>query len=1077
MLILMKKIALILAMVSLLGCNLIAQQAKTRSEVINLAGTWKLALDPGDTGLSVSPDQWVFNDTIQMPNTLTLAGKGGPLKMEPKLDKETMRSLHQRFSYVGPAWYQREVEIPESWSGKDVVLELERVIWESRLWVNGKEAGTQDSLSAPHRFGISELLRPGKNTITLRIDNRKKLDIGIGHAYTNSTQTIWNGAVGQLTLKALPKAHLTRMTLQHGGPGTISAVAMLENSSGKEVAGALEVQVTDPDGKKLPPIKILHAVSTGTSSHAFPIELGADVQLWDEFTPALYKIEVVLKSNTGESVIQKTYGHRKIERKGRQILVNGRPTFLRGTLENAIFPKTAHPDVTGEEWEKLCATFKAHGLNHIRFHSYCPPRAAFEAADKHGMYLQIELPNWSFQMGKRPPVDEYFRADGERIIAEYGDHPSFVMFSLGNELEGDLGFMDSLVKHFRALDPDKLYTSTSFTFSPRGKKPGPADDYFITQESASGWVRGQGFLNQTPPNTVSDYRQGLSSVQIPLVSHEVGQYNNFPNLAELAKYEGGPLRSLAYEAIRDDLKKKGRLEDAPRLTRDSGKLAALLYKEDIERALRTPEQSGIQLLDIRDFPGQSTATVGILDAFGDSKGFITPEKFREFCGPVVPLARMGKFVWQNNERMAVDFELANFSQGPLKTGFRVRLLDGQQKEVADQTFAPADYPVGNGLKIGRFEWPLDKFQKATRMELVISSADGLWKNSWPVWVFPSAPVPAPAENIVVLKEAGEELSEALAVGKTVVLLPTRPVLVAPIDARFIPVFWSPLHFANQPGTLGATIDPEHPVFAGFPTDSHTNWQWWELFSTSFAMDLDALAVKPVMPLCFVDKFNRNALPAAIWEAKVGPGKLLVCTLGISENLDSRPAARQLRRSILEYVGSPAFQPGVEISPEVLNGLFKKVRFQVTASSVDPAHPADLAVDGAPATYWHSKWSYGGQDLPADLTITLGAEAALRGFKYSPRPDSNRCRIDRYRLEISRDGKEWTLALPEGSFPDDKETREITFPQPVVARHVRLVALSDHGKANAAVVAEFEPLPELSADSRKLGIIPGFNDGK
>ena len=1050
--------------------------AALAGETLDLAGEWKLALDPGDTGLAAGPGGWRFDDTIRLPNTLTLAGKGEPLTRTSKLDKETLQELHQRHAYIGPAWYQREIEIPASWAEKDVVMELERVIWETRLWVNGREAGTQDSLSTPHRFDISSLLRSGSNTLTLRIDNREKAPIGIGHAYTNATQTIWNGVVGKLALTALPKARVEALRLRSAG-NRVAATVTLQNSTGAPISADITVEVTHPDGRKMPPVALKHSLPPGGSSREIVIDLGATPALWDEFSPALYHVDARLSSKTGESSVRESYGHRTFTAAGRKLLINGRPTFLRGTLECCIFPKTGHPDMTGVEWERICATLKAHGLNHLRFHSWCPPRAAFEAADQHGIYLQVELPNWSFHMGQRPPVDDFFRIEGERILREYGNHPSFVMFCLGNELTGDYEAMDRLVKHFRSLDPDKLFTSTAFSFSPRGKSPGPEDNYFISQETTSGWVRGQGFLNQNPPNTTSDYRQGLSSIRIPLVTHEVGQYNNFPNLAELPKYEGGALRALGYEAIRDDLARRGRLADAPRLTRDSGKLAALLYKEDLERALRTPEQAGIQLLDLHDFPGQSTATVGLLDSFWDSKGFITAGKFREFAGPAVPLARMEKFVWQNSETFAADLELANFTQGPIATSFTARLVAADGSTVASESFSPTTYPVGNGHPIGRFKLPLARFAAATRLELAVASADGAWTNSWPVWIFPAAPVPEPSADLLVLDSPGPALRDALAAGRRVLLLPSRAAIAKPIDARFIPVFWSPLHFPNQPGTLGATIEPGHPVFASFPTDTHTNWQWWELFATSFAMDLDTLSTKPVMPLRFIDKYDRNALPAALWEAKIGPGRLFVCTLDISGDLTNRHAARQLRRSLLAYLDSDRFQPSVALAPAVLESLFKSVRFRASASNAAPDHPVEAAVDGDPATFWHTEWQSGRQRLPAALTIDLGAEAGLRGFRYTPRQDMNRGRIDRYRVEVSRDGRAWKPAGSETRFPDSTAPQEILFPKSIVARHIRLTALSDHGAANAAAIVEFEPLPDLSTDSRRLGIIPGFNDGE
>ncbi|MEY4490149.1 MAG: Beta-galactosidase [Verrucomicrobiota bacterium] len=898
----------------------------------DLSGQWKLMLDQGDGGVTASPACLNFTDSIHLPNTLTLAGKGQPLALAPELGKASLVNLHQRFSFVGPAWYQRDIEVPGDWSDRDVQLELERVLWESRLWVNGTEAGMRDSLSTPHRYELGRLLRPGRNTLTLRIDNREKLPIGIGHAYTNATQTIWNGVAGKMTITAVSRLRVDTLRLRPEVGGNLKITLGMLNSSGKPLAARLAVRVLHPDGGVISETaKSLDAIS-GESTDSFTVSLGGAPVEWSEFDPRKYTVEVTLESAAGTSVIRDSFGYRLFKAEGRHLLVNDRQVFLRGTLECCIFPKTGHPDMVGNEWEKIFTTAKAHGLNHLRFHSWCPPKVAFETADKHGFYLQVELPNWSFKMGQLPAVDAFFQSEGERILREYGNHPSFVLFSLGNELTGDLAAMDRMLGHLKAIDPDKLYTSTSFAFSPRGQAAGPADDFFISQQTSSGWVRGQGFLNQTAPNTLSDYSPGLSSVAVPLVTHEVGQYNNYPNLAELPKYEGGALRALGYEAIRDDLLRKGRLGDAARYTRDSGKLAALLYKEDVERALRTKDQAGIQLLDLHDFPGQSTATVGILDAFWDSKGLIEPARFREFFGPTVPLARMAKMTWANSETFMADLEIAHFGKQALTHVIVEWSLRDETGAVKAKGSIPvAEITLGNGVALGQITAPLAGVTTASQLTLHVAIAGTDIRNSWPVWVYPNDQAVS-SPSIEIVKTGGPRLAEALEAGKRVLVLPDRASVAHPLDARFIPVFWSPLHFPDQPGTLGATIDNRHPVFAAFPTDTHTNWQWWELLATSFAMDLDHLTTKPVMPLCFVDKFDRNALPAAIWEAKVGAGRLLVCTLDIDSNLTRRIAARQLRRSILAYMASPLFAPERELSVEVVNSLFRTTPIAPAAES-------------------------------------------------------------------------------------------------------------------------------------------------
>ena len=111
----------LLMIVSLTSAGFAASQSNDR---LDLSGEWRLALDAGDTGLSAGPSTWRLDDVISLPNTLTLAGKGEVLKSEPRLNKETLANLHQRFSHGGPAWYQRDLDVPSGWAGKDINFEI-----------------------------------------------------------------------------------------------------------------------------------------------------------------------------------------------------------------------------------------------------------------------------------------------------------------------------------------------------------------------------------------------------------------------------------------------------------------------------------------------------------------------------------------------------------------------------------------------------------------------------------------------------------------------------------------------------------------------------------------------------------------------------------------------------------------------------------------------------------------------------------------------------------------------------------------------------------------------------------------
>jgi len=402
----------------------------------------------------------------------------------------------------------------------------------------------------------------------------------------------------------------------------------------------------------------------------------------------------------------------KLSNENSLLHINGRQLFLRGTLESAIFPLTGHPPTDKPGWAKVFGTAKLYGLNHIRFHSWCPPKAAFEVADSLAFYLQVELPMWSLQVGEDLKADHFITDEARRISLEYGNHPSFCFWSMGNELEGNFDFLNNLVTKLKQSDPRHLYTTTSYSFQPQhGKWPEPTDDYFVTQETKLGWVRGQGIFNQKPPSFIEDYSSALTGLPVPIVTHEVGQYASFPNISEISKYTG-VLAPMNLIAIRNDLQKKGMLPLAPLYLKASGKLAALLYKEEMERILRTNGASGIQLLDLHDFPGRGTADIGLLDAFWDSKAILSPDEFRSFCSPVVPLLRFPKATYTNDETFHCVAELANFSGASLETVIpEWTLVDDAGKQVSAGRLQKTNISVGDGHNLVTIEVKLRRSKR------------------------------------------------------------------------------------------------------------------------------------------------------------------------------------------------------------------------------------------------------------------------------------------------------------------------------------------------------------------------------
>jgi hypothetical protein len=887
---------------------------------LSLAGTWHYRLDSLDKGEAEKWYQQKFTNTIKLPGTLDDAGIGKVVNTDTStLSKDIMLHLSRKHRYIGAAWYQRTFTLNSRMT--DAQLLLERVIWKTDCWVDGKQVGTQESLIAPHLFDLGRL-DAGKHVITIRINSRKQHDISINdfaHAYTDGTQIIWNGIIGKMELADIGKNAIMDTRI----------FASLENHSIKVISkfsdGASKartyMRTTLLYGKHV----LMQTQPKVVNGNQQEITLKVpEAQSWDEFHPRLYQLRTELTDRQGRILDTKVknFGFRDLAAAGNQLKINGRPLFLRGTLECNIFPLEGHPPMGTAGWLKVFETAKAYGLNHIRFHSWCPPEVAFRVADSLGFYLHVELPLWALTVGKDPQTLKYLEEEAQNIIQNYGNHPSFCFWSMGNELEGDFAWLENLVRKLKKEDNRHLYTTTTFSFQKgHGKTPEPADDYFITQYTDKGWVRGQGIFNTNPPDFKTDYSKALDGTPVPLIIHEVGQYSVYPDLSEIAKYTG-VLRPANFEAIRNDLRKKQMLSLAPDYLKASGALAVQLYKEEIERALKTHGVGGFQLLDLHDFPGQGTALVGILNAFWDSKGLITPQDFSNFCGPVVPLIRFKKAAYNSNERFEASAEVANYSDHQIDDEIRWSVSSANGRINFQGSLGKKSISIGNAQVAGHFSVDLNKIDQACELTVTVRMTNSKYHNSWKIWVYPSKLSDGPGN--VIFTTAIDSAIRYLEAGRKVILNPDTGN-VHGIDGRFAPVFWSPVHFPDQPGSMGLLINKKSKALSNFPTGFYTDWQWWDLITNSRSLLLDKLPVQPKPIVRVIDNFFRNRNLATLVEFKVGSGKLILCTMDIHKNLADRPAARQLRYSLIQYAEDSAFKPADEISSITLRKLLNEER--------------------------------------------------------------------------------------------------------------------------------------------------------
>ncbi|OAM88785.1 hypothetical protein OH491_10025 [Termitidicoccus mucosus] len=921
----------------LFACALLAAPA-SQAGTINLAGEWQVRL--GENYAAAAPA-----GAASLPGTLDDAGIGTPPALAPELTPAVLAHLHRKHAYIGVAWWTREIEIPQEWAGKKILLELERVLWQSQVFIDGKPFTTRDSLSVPHIHDLGGALKPGKHKLALRIDNNEiyksishhmpkyvvPASFPCGHAYTNHTQIMWNGVLGRINLRAVEPFHIKNVSVfPTAGTGAGAAIKLNINYSNTDATGSSGtikcVLRRDGEDKILAettrPAKIAAGADAGNLSIEWELPQNLKIETWDEFSPALYKIEISLAgAGADEPPVPVVFGFRDFAARDADFILNGKRIFLRGNLECIVFPLTGCPPTGITAWRKMFSDYKKWGLNHIRFHSWCPPEAAFAAADEAGVYLQVELPHW-FHGDHDAQSLGFLDAEAARILETYGNHPSFLLLTLGNELSGSSDWMDALTEKLRVADPRHLYAASTYSHQKNlGRVPAQADEILITQRTDRGWIRGQGFFNDFAPSFDKNYSATAAHVRVPLVSHEIGQYAVSPDMREIDSYTGN-LVPLNFIAIRDDLQKKGLLPLAGDFTRATAKFAALLYKEEIERALRTPEFDGFQLLSLQDFPGQGTALVGLVNAFWEPKGDIKPEEFRQACAPLVPLALFPKAVYERGEIFHADIKVANFLKPLPQMRVEWRIAGAGGETLARGATPARDLPIGNRLSPGAIGFAIPPGAGAEKMqlELRVAVADDVYINRWNFWVYPPAPADdkneTRHENVLVTGNISEAL-RALGAGGRVLLAP-KTNNIKGIEGCFVPVFWSPVHFPKQPGTMGILCDPAHPALRDFPTDFHSDWQWWELATRSKAVEIAGLPVTPLVRV--IDNFAKNRALANVFEARVGTGSLLFCSIDITGDLAARPAARQLRRSLLRYTASPGFRPAPELAPAQLAAL-------------------------------------------------------------------------------------------------------------------------------------------------------------
>lgn len=943
--------------------------------VIDLAGEWQFQIDRNNVG---EEEGWynsdhLLADKIKLPASMTERMKGDDISVNtqwvgslydssyyfnPYMEKYRIEGqmklpffLTPDKHYVGKAWYKRTINIGDATSYQ---LYLERPHIISEVWVNGKKVDTGgkvlNSLSVPHVYPISGYLHKGTNTIAICIDNDPvKVNVGQdSHSVTDQTQGCWNGIVGKMQLRQ--ESYVTGVKIYPNiDTRKVEVKIDLQSLKGKSEMVELSLKAvafnTDKQHTVLGPSVFVEIQPGSKMQKTFTIDMGNDMLLWDEFNPQLYRLTVEAKMKKASFKHEEVFGMRKIEIRDKMFYVNGKEILLRGTVENCLFPVTGYPPTDLESWLRIYRRCKEYGFNHMRFHSYCPPEAAFLAADMVGFYIQPEGPSWpnhGVKLGRGEYIDTYLYDEAVRICDEYGNHPSFAFFAFGNEPAGNwVKWCSEKVPLIKEYDSRHIYPG----FSVGGGWAWQPKAEFAVKAGA----RGLDSWNKSRPESMADFSEKITTyngkdapgtpITVPFVTHEMGQWCVFPNFDEMIKYKGVN-KAKNFEIFRDLLRDNGMKGMGKKFLLASGKLQLLCYKYETERILRTPKYAGYQMLSLNDYSGQGTALVGVTDVFFDDKGYCTAADFHEFNSAVVPLAKFPKFTYENSETFTAELSVANFSGKDLMP-LSWEIKDGNKVLASG---------VGSDVNM-----PLSSIDQAKKLTLR-ANAGNEGSNHWDFWVYPSKYTPRYSPNtsgklvdcyegsVYVADSFNAKVQEVLNAGGKVLICAAGKVSYGrEVKQNFTPVFWNTSWFKMRPPhTTGIYVENNNGAFSLFPTDNHSDLQWWELVNNAKVMQFTNFHrdFQPIVQS--IDTWFVSRKIGMLFEANVGNGKLMMTTMDITSDLGNRIAARQMRRSILDYMNSSSFRPSWDVRKELVKELFTKVAGDVnmfTKDSPDELKPS------------------------------------------------------------------------------------------------------------------------------------------
>lgn len=909
------------------------KKEKRENAMYDLSGVWAVKIDDGkeyEMTLPGSLDENQIGYADKGRNQWHPDAELGNAEESFEQNAPIATRFTRKYTYEGIAKIYRRIQyFPEE--GKRVFLKVERARC-LRLFIDEEEVYefVPSTISTPHIYEITGRVN-GSHMVCFWSDNSypglPHDDIVYSSAATDETQTNWNGLLGNICIYEESPIFIENIFV-YPKADKIDIVVEIDADKAYEGKLTLACAALADEAQKI------YTIDGKKGKNVYKIEalmLAQGIKRWDEYEGNLYSMTVSLHNGkeTGDKK-EVNFGIRDFGDDGTgRLALNGRRIFIRSEANCGEFPETGYSPVDVEQWMDILGRFKAYGVNMMRFHSHCPAEAAFIAADRLGMLMQPELSQWNPRNALETEESvAYYTRELQQIIRMLANHPSFVMLTLGNELQnGELGIknMNHMLEIARSMDSTRLFANGSNThYGERGCDPN--SDFAQSQRYFGADLRGifaattdkgiEGFINNEYPNAMHSYDASMEQLRKdykkPVFAFEVGQFEILPDFDELEAFQGIS-EPVNYRLIQDKVMKNGLISKWKHYVEATGEMSRIGYRAEIEAALRTKELSGISLLGIQDFPGQGTAIVGMMNSHLEPKpfAFSNPKEFSSFFTDRLPMIYLPKYTWETTEELKADVVVANYGKSNLTGKILVELAPLGIIYESEQEFT---CPTGELTTLDTIVFSLKEIQNPTRLNLVISFA-GL-TNTYPIWVYPAVKPVCP-DSVYETETLDEKALRILQQGGKVYLSPgaTKEALPKSIKTQFTTDFWSVGTFPLQEGSMGQLIDEEHPIFADFPTEYYSNWQWWPMANTRAVI----LPKKMECIIIEMDSYAYLRPMAQLFECRIGAGKVLFSSMGL-QDLQKYPEARALLHSVYRYMESDGFAPQQELTIEELKSI-------------------------------------------------------------------------------------------------------------------------------------------------------------